>query len=374
MLVFNIDFDKNNLPMKKIIEFAETEAVTGNIMKEYIVTLLLKDNNVLSQICEGAGNVGGSLKSAALDDIKGLWDDLNGDTLAGYIPSIKRTMPFYEYQRSIEAAASSDTPELLLDRLISHYAAFGGGEDSKYVAFEWRNGLNGIAAPDDITMEQLFCLDNQKKILIDNTVSFLKGLPANNALLFGDSGSGKSSMIKALLGKYYKDGLRLIEISKSGLSELPCLINEIKRKKFRYIIFIDDLSFEGGDVEYKSLKVLIDGRIEKQPENILFYATSNRRHLVNETWSERQGDEVHVNDTKNEKLSLSERFGISIYFSSPNQNEYLKIIEGILNGHNIAITDEIKAQAIKWELNYNGRSGRTAVQFVNMLMSSLNAE
>lgn len=372
MLIFNIDFNENNLPLKKIIQFAETHAVTENIAKEYIVTLLLQDRNVLSQICEEKVAVGNSLRTAALKDIERLMEKTlpEADFLKSYVPSVKRKLPFGEYQQSLESIVTTNTYEKMLDKIISHYSLFGGGKVSKYIAFKWDKGLQGIKTPDDITLNQLFCLEAQKQELIGNTKSFLQDLPANNVLLYGNSGCGKSSMVKAVLNEYYQDGLRLVQISKDDLTELPLLINEIKEKNFYYIIYLDDLSFENDDLGYKTLKTILEGGIEKQPENILFYATSNRFHLVNETWSERQGDEVHANDTKNEKLSLSERFGIRISFMSPDQNKYLKIIEGILSQKGISVTAEIKAEAVKWALHCNGMSGRTAIQFANAVFSN----
>lgn len=365
MLIFNIDFDKNNPPLKNIIRFAETQAVTGDIMKEYIVALLAQDENVLSQICEEGIRPGESLKAAALADLKQLTDELLSGSLRDYSPSVKRDTYFGEYQQSLASVVSADTCEAMLDRLISHYAAFGGGVSSKYIAFKWDKGLKGIGTPDDVTLGQLFCLESQKQKLIENTVLFLRGLPASNVLLYGDSGCGKSSLVKALLNEYYKDGLRMVQIARDDLPELPLLMNKIKDKKQRYIVFLDDLSFENDDFQYKTLKTILEGSMEKQPQNIVFYATSNRFHIVNETWAQRQGDDVHVNDTKNEKLSLAERFGIRISFLSPDQEEYLKIVEGVLSERSITFTDEIRAEAIKWALHYNGRSGRTAVQFAD---------
>lgn len=265
---------------------------------------------------------------------------------------------------------SEDDHEKMLERIISHYSVFGGGELSQYTAFRWENGLNGIKAHDDISLNQLYCLERQKRELMENTTSFLQGLPSNNVLLYGNSGCGKSAMVKALLNEYYSHGLRMVEMPSDNLSELPLLINTIKDKNLYYIIFLDDLSFETDDLGYKKLKTILDGGVEKQPQNILYYATSNRFHIINETWEDRQGGDVHVSDTKNEKLSLSERFGIRISFMSPDQNEYLKIVEGILSQKNIAVTPEIEAEAIRWASYYNGKSGRTAAQFVNMIISS----
>jgi len=372
--VFNVNFDTENLSHKQLLQFAETKSVTDDIFKEYLAVSLLEDENVLSKVCEETDNIGNSLKSAALEDLNILWDTLSKNPLGNYIPSLKHKIFFKEYQDSLIKTVSSGSPSEMLENLTAHYCAFGSGKNAKYAAFRWQGELTGIRQPDDIALDRLFCLDAQKEILIKNTSLFLRGLPANNALLYGASGSGKSAMIKALLNKYYNQGLRLIEMPKENSEELPSLLNCVKNKRLKYIIFMDDLSFETGDTGYKVLKVILDGRIEKQPENILFYATSNRFHIVNETWKDREGDEIHLKDTMSEKLSLSERFGIRVNFeTSRTSGDYFKIIEGILSFENIQFTEEIKEEASRWEILYNGRSGRTAAQFAKNIIA-LNKE
>jgi len=330
----------------------------------------LEDDNILSKVCEETDNIGSGLKSAALEDLNTLWEILQKNPLVNYSPSIKHKLFFNEYQNSLKTVASSGSPQEMLENLIAHYSAFGSGKNAKYTAFRWQGALTGISQPDDITLERLFCLDSQKEILIENTNFFLRGLPANNCLLYGASGSGKSAMIKALLNKFYNRGLRLTEIPKEKLEELPQLVNCVKNKRLKYIIFMDDLSFETGDTGYKILKVILDGRIERQPQNILFYATSNRFHIINETWKDREGDEIHFKDTMSEKLSLSERFGIRVNFDTVRtSDDYFKIIEGILSTENIQFTEEIKQEASRWEILYNGRSGRTAAQFTRTVIA-----
>jgi len=371
MKVFNINFNAETLSLKELIQFAETEAVTEDVFKEYLVASLLEDDNILSKVCEETGNIGNSLKSAALEDLNALWNTLSKNKLENYIPSLKHKIFFVEYQNSLKKTVSSKSPSEMLENLTAHYCAFGSGKNAKYTAFRWQGAVAGISEPDDITLDRLFCLDSQKQTLIENTSLFLRGLPANNCLLYGTSGSGKSAMIKALLNKYYNQGLRLVEIPKEKLEELPQLVNCIKNKRLKYIIFMDDLSFETGDIGYKNLKVVLDGRIEKQPKNILIYATSNRFHIVNETWKDREGDEIHFMDTMSEKLSLSERFGIRVNFvTSKTSDDYYKIIEGILSLENIQFTEEIKKEASRWEILYNGRSGRTAAQFAKTIIAA----
>jgi len=359
----------------ELITFAETKAVTACIRKEYLITLLLREETVLSHLCAERIVPGESLKAAAVSDLDTLLTALQVKSpLDGYRPSVCRTLPFIEYQTSLEALVAADTAEALFETLVGHYTRFGHGDMAKYIAYKWDKGLVGIEKPDGTSLDRLFCLEWQKQDLIDNTRSFLNGKPANNVLLYGNSGCGKSSMIKALLNAYYRDGLRLVQINKDDLDELPVLLSDLKGKHFRYIVFMDDLSFEGDDYQYKALKTVLEGGIEAQPDNVLFYATSNRLHLVSETWEERQGSDVHVADTQNEKLSLSERFGIRISFLSPGQKEYLAIIEGLLAAEGIPFTPELRAESLKWAGYYNGRSGRTATQFVRSVLAKGSTE
>ena len=359
----------------ELVTFAETKAVTNHIRKEYLITLLLQEETVLSHLCAEGITPGNSLKTAVMSDFRALLTALEQKhTLDGYRPSVHRALPFSDYQRSLETLVETDSEEALWDALVDHYRRFGCGTSAQYVAFLWNKGLVGIDHLDNASLDRLFCLDWQKQELIQNTLSFLAGKPANNVLLYGNSGCGKSSMIKALLNAYCHKGLRLVQINKDDLGELPLLLNELKTKAFRYIVFMDDLSFEGDDYQYKALKTVLEGGIEAKPENVLFYATSNRLHLVNETWEERQGSDVHVSDTQNEKLSLSERFGIRISFLSPGQKEYLAIIEGLLGEEGVSFTPELRAEALQWASFYHGRSGRTATQFVRSVLAKKNAE
>lgn len=373
MLVFNLPPQPDTLPYKAIIEFAETRAVTGRVAREYILCQLLEDENVLSRICEEADAVGGSLRAAALRDVEALLPlyQAPDSILDAYAPSVRRSLHFAPYQQSLEALVALEEPAAILEGIIAHYRAFGGGAAARHVAFRWEGGLHGIEMPDDITLDQLYCLDTQKREVVENTEAFLARRPANNVILYGNSGCGKSSMVKAILNRYHTEGLRLVQIQKEDLPQLPQLIRQIQAKPFRYIIFMDDLSFEIDDLGYKTLKTILDGSIEKQPGNILFYATSNRLHLISETWAERKANDVHFTDTQNEKMSLAERFGIRVSFLSPGQREYLEIIEGILRGRGVLVTEELRAEAVKWAWGCNGLSGRTAMQFVTDVVAKV---
>lgn len=371
MNIFNFELPTSEQSLKEFFVFAETKAVTTNIGKEFLISLFIEDDNILSALCEKGITPGEDLQKVALTDIL----TINGHPyfenvyFKEYVPSKPHTASLTPYEQSLSRIVATKSYPDLLSQLLLHYQQFGGSSMAKYIAFSYtpKQQLVGISHPDNISLDQLYCIDSQKQSLINNTVAFLHGRPANNVLLYGNSGCGKSSMVKALLNNYHQDGLRLVQIAKEHLADLPALIDLLKHRSFYYIIFLDDLSFENDDYDYKALKTILEGGIEKQPENILFYATSNRFHLVNETWAERQGDDVHVSDTKNEKLSLSERFGIRISFFSPDQKEYLKMVEEILQNRGIPFTEDIQASALQWALFYNGRSGRTAMQFANTI-------
>ena len=220
-------------------------------------------------------------------------------------------------------------------------------------------------------MDDLVGYEVPKQKLIDNTEAFVKGRRANNCLLFGDAGTGKSTSIKAIINQYYDQGLRMIEIYKHQFQDLNDVIARIKNRNYKFIIYMDDLSFEEFEIEYKYLKAVIEGGLEKKPDNVLIYATSNRRHLVREKFSDKaeRDDELHTNDTVQEKLSLASRFGVTIYFGKPDKKEFQKIVRSLARKHQIPMAEEeLLAEANKWELSHGGLSGRTARQFVDYLL------
>lgn len=226
-------------------------------------------------------------------------------------------------------------------------------------------------------MDDLVGYESAKKKLIDNTEAFVKGRSANNCLLFGDAGTGKSSSIKAIINEYYDDGLRMIEVYKHQFQDLNAVIAQIKNRNYKFIIYMDDLSFEEFEIEYKYLKAVIEGGLEKKPDNVLIYATSNRRHLVRETFSDRtqQEDDLHNNDTVQEKLSLVARFGVSIYFGAPTPKEFKNIVKVLAEKQHVTMSEEeLLAEANKWELSHGGLSGRTAQQFINYLLGQQGAD
>lgn len=284
-----------------------------------------------------------------------------------------------DFEKTKEKIINTEDLEKIANDLITFHSNNGTGRATAFSAFVWERfdnedegRLREIAEPDPIRLKDLIGYESQKKEIEDNTVNFLKGVPSNNLLLYGSRGTGKSSTVKALINEYYKDGLRLIEVDKDQLSDFTRIIRLLRHKKQKFIIFVDDLVFQENEASYSALKTILEGRIENRPDNILIYATTNRRHLVQEKFSDR-GDDVHSKDTKEEQLSLADRFGITISFFAPDQNEFLEIVDGIvtLRGLNID-TEYLHAEALKWEKWHNGRSPRSAKQFIDWLEGNLN--
>ena len=225
-----------------------------------------------------------------------------------------------------------------------------------------------------VHLDDLVGYEIAKKKLIDNTKAFVEGRKANNCLLVGDAGTGKSSSIKAILNQYYDQGLRMIEVYKHQFQDLNDIIAQIKNRNYKFIIYMDDLSFEDYELEYKYLKAILEGGLGKRPGNVLIYATSNRRHLIREKFSDKRelDDELHNNDTVQEKLSLAARFGVTIYYGSPDKRQFETIVKALADRHGLDMPEqELFAEANKWELSHGGLSGRTAAQFITHLKARL---
>ncbi|MFL0196733.1 ATP-binding protein [Clostridium sp. WILCCON 0269] len=257
---------------------------------------------------------------------------------------------------------------------------YGCGMFVRYRAFVWehidgKGCFKGIENPDPIELSDLIGYKTERSIIIENTIQFLKGFSANNVLIHGDRGTGKSSTVKAILNKYYTEGLRMVELPKVYLKDFSDIIRTLKNRTQKFIIFVDDLVFEDNEASYTALKSILEGGLENKSSNVLIYATSNRRHLVKEYFNERGvfpspnfGEEIHGGDSVQEKLSLADRFGINVVFVSPDKIKYLEIVEGIAKKRNLKIDKEtLHKEALKWERWYNGRSARTARQFVDWI-------
>ena len=282
-----------------------------------------------------------------------------------------------DFEKIKEMLMNSESWAECTDALINFHKKNGTGRATAYSAFVWERyqgedegHLREIAEPDPIKMSDLVGYELQKADIIKNTKNFVSGFPANNLLLYGSRGTGKSSTVKAILNEYYQEGLRLIEVDKEQLSDFTRIIRLLRHKKQKFIIFVDDLVFAENEASYSALKTILEGKIENRPSNILIYATTNRRHLVQEKFSDR--DEVHSKDTQEEQLSLADRFGITISFFTPNQKEYLKIVDGLASARGLKVEEEyLHREALKWEKWHNGRSPRSAKQFIDWLEGEL---
>lgn len=264
-----------------------------------------------------------------------------------------------------------------LPELAQYYRRCGTGQFAQYRALRWRQGaLVGIASPDPVRLSQLAAYDGPRAELIKNTQFLLAGYPALHVLLYGSRGSGKSSLVKALLNEYSDRGLRLIEVAKADLRELPQIVDQLRTLPLKFIIFVDDLSFEEDDEAFKALKVVLEGSVTARPQNVVVYATSNRRHLIREYFSERprpsDQDEIQAWDTLQEKLSFSDRFGLSLTFEPADQPTYLTIVHHLAAQADLPLTEaDLTHRALQWATRHNGRSGRTARQFIDYLQAEL---
>ena len=381
-----------------LIEIAGSYGFTGNLWHDYLTLLLVNHENAFSTASEIRGAIEGSINQLALHDFaifKELYDfDLTVldklfhtsccGILCNYEAPQDTGKMFNKRIRdricemSKTLAVAKDTEEFMAD-MVRFYKDFGVGKLGLHKAFRIDHDENGRAVIVPVTriahvrLDDLVGYEIPKQKLIENTEAFVRGRKANNCLLFGDAGTGKSSSIKGILNQYYDEGLRIIEVYKHQFVDLNQVIAQIKDRNYKFIIYMDDLSFEEFEIEYKFLKAVIEGGVETKPENILIYATSNRRHLIKETWNDRSDVEnsngMHRSDTMEEKLSLVNRFGVTINYSKPSQKEYFEIVFELARKAGIKMgEDELKLEANKWELSHGGISGRTAQQFINHLM------
>lgn len=282
-------------------------------------------------------------------------------SIAENLPRWKTGLPVSEF---------SDE-EHTIERVAEFHKRNGCGIFARYRAFIWRdNDVQPVLHPDDIKLSSLKGYDIPRNTVVKNTLAFMKNIESNNCLLYGDRGTGKSSTIKAILNEYYKDGLRMVEVPKDRLSEFPILVDKIAALPLKFIIFIDDLSFSGEDKSYAQLKAVLEGGLAARPANTLIYATSNRRHIIKETFSDRDGDDMHRNDSMQESLSLSDRFGMSVNFSKPDKDQYLEIVMSLANENHIEMdTEELCTRAEKWAIQRGGRSPRAARQFISFIQA-----
>lgn len=383
--------------LKRLLIVATDYGFNDNLWHNYLTFYLVTNENPFSITCEKVGANEGSVNHFARNDFrvfKNLFDfDFSGIESALGIDCFSQISDYraigkkelmYNKNVSEKIIALSAQLEKTADEdaffecVTSFYREYGVGMFGLNKAFRIRDRADGgleflpINNMDKVMLDDLVGYELQKKKLVDNTRAFVEGRKANNVLLFGDSGTGKSTSVKAIVNAFYPQGLRMIEIYKHQFKDLSDVIAQIKNRNYKFVIYMDDLSFEEFEIEYKFLKAVIEGGVETKPDNILIYATSNRRHLIKETWSDRNDVEVdngmHRSDTMEEKLSLVNRFGVTINYAKPSQKEYFNIVIELARRQGIEMADEeLKAWANKWELSHGGISGRTAQQFVNYL-------
>lgn len=382
----------------RLLDLATVYGFNKNLWHNYLAYLLAATETPFTLVSEKVGANEGSVNAFAKNDFeifKALFDydfskieealEINCFSVIENFTAMAKKERIYNKNVSekvqalsekIEAAKDADE---VYDIVTGFYADYGVGKLGLNKAFrvadenESENEgslLVPITNTAEVTLDMLVGYESQKKKLLENTEAFVNGRSANNVLLYGEAGTGKSTSIKAILNMYYDRGLRMIEIYKHQFKYLSRIIAEIKNRNYRFIIYMDDLSFEETELEYKYLKAIIEGGLEPKPDNVLIYATSNRRHLVRETFKDRadaDNDDIHRNDTVQEKLSLSNRFGIQIGFFRPTPPEFKNIVK-VLASRSPEITlseEELLAMANKWELSHGGLSGRTAQQFID---------
>ena len=376
-----------------LIEMGQKYGFTGNLWHLYLTYMLTNDENSYSQFCEQKGVMEGSMEGLLRHDMEIIryymdfdWSKVEQaigvtfvDLFCAFSPAKAKGVIYNQVLREridrlAMNLANMDTDDMCKE-ISKFYGAYGVGKFALHKAFRIQHKDQGaeiipIINSSSVQLEDIVGYDLQKQQLEENTKAFVEGRKANNVLLFGESGTGKSTSIKAILNRYYKDGLRMIEVYKHQFNDLNSVISQIKDRNYKFIIYMDDLSFEESELEYKYLKAVIEGGLEIKPDNVLIYATSNRRHLVKETWEDQRkvGEDIHNNDSKQEKLSLFARFGLAIYYGSPAKKEFLNIVHTLAERAGIDLPKEqIEQQAIRWELTHGGFSGRAAEQVITHL-------
>ena len=390
--------------IKRLLTVATDFGFDKNLWHNYLAYFLITNENPFSITCEKIGANDGSVNHFARNDfaaIKNLFEydfseiekslGIDCFTQISNYHAIEKKEVMYNKNVSEKVQALSSRMEQAKDvegfftAVTEFYRDYGVGMFGLNKAFRIQDRTDSklvflpINNMDKVMLSDLVGYEIQKKKLVDNTRAFVEGKKANNVLLFGDSGTGKSTSIKAIVNEFYDQGLRMIEIYKHQFKDLSNVIAAVKNRNYKFIIYMDDLSFEEFEIEYKFLKAVIEGGVETKPDNILIYATSNRRHLIRETWSDRndvqQDEGMHRSDTMQEKLSLVNRFGVTINYSKPSQKEYFDIVIHLAAKSGIKMSeDELKAEANKWELSHGGISGRTAQQFIYYLQGKEDNE
>ncbi len=374
------------VPTYRLLYKSLAEAGLPDVATAVADSLLFEDSSLAQASLRIASSEGlpSGLEAGALSDIENLLNLVrrNWHYELGEVMSLTGTVlpPLHElapagYVHPATSALARNLQQLevhpqdILQDLLAHYRQHGTGQQARYVALHWHAGqLTGIAEPTLPSMAQLVGLEIQLNALKTNTETFLAAKPAQHTLLYGPRGSGKSTAVKSLLREYAGSSLRVVEVFAQDLAELPNIVEVLGKQPTRFIVFVDDLSFEVGDDRYHPLKTLLEGALQRRPDNILIYATSNRRHLVTERLRDRPDpldDDVHAWDTQHERLALADRFGLTITFPNANQRAYLTIVQGLAEQLSLVVDDELEARAINFAKWGNGLSGRVAQQFID---------
>ena len=385
----------------KLAAFATEFGLSGNVWQQWLTYVLMMHDNAFTMACERRGVLPDSTLMLLAERDLGIFMELFRADDADFDEDEKVLSMMLDYKApydgeciteagrrirelSLRLASAEDVKEFAR-ALTEHYFKYGSGMYGLYKAFRVdpaaaaAGELKLVPVTDsaDVTFDDLVGYESQKKTLKDNTEAFVSGSYANNVLLYGDSGTGKSTSIHALMHEYSDRGLRLIEVSKPDRDRLPQILSEIKKRNYRFILFLDDLSFEENESDYKELKAMLEGALETRSDKVLIYATSNRRHLIRETWGDRSdmeyNEDIHRSDTMEEKLSLASRFGVMIYYPKPGPREYLEIVRALAARKGIELKgQELEDAARKWELRHGGMSGRTASQLITWLDGTEN--
>lgn len=381
--------------MHRLLEMAGHHGFYGNLWHCYLTNLLVNNENSYSRACEIRGEVQGTINEAVLHDIvifKEFYDyDFRSMMEKLKVPAFSIILSYDSCEQESKVYntrickricdlavkfTENHSPEEMKATLTEFYREYGVGKFGLHKSFRISHDERGVHIVPilniaHVYLDDLIGYEIPKQKLIENTEAFVEGKKANNCLLFGDAGTGKSSSIKAIANEYYDRGLRIIEVYKHQFQDLNEVITQIKNRNYKFIIYMDDLSFEEFEIEYKYLKAVIEGGLEKKPDNVLIYATSNRRHLIKESFSDKEDrrDQLHSGDTVQEKLSLVSRFGVTIFFCAPDKKQFQKIVSVLADRHKVTIPEEeLLLEANKWELSHGGLSGRTAQQFIDYLL------
>lgn len=389
----NIIENGDTQALSELISFCQQHSLSGSCWKNLISWLIINDENAFSTSVERRPSAKGTVCEFGKHDLNILYDLFNADFLS-FIGCVngKLAASLNHFTADAKTGFVSDadikacrlaekldgaSDEKDFFRIVTgFYESCGVGALGLNMAFclSEENGktlipLNGF---EHIVLDDLWGYETQKAALVSNTEAFLNGKCANHVLMFGDSGTGKSTCMKALINQYYKSGLRVIEIYKHQFKYMYALLDKLKDRNYRFVLYMDDLSFEDFEIEYKYLKSIMEGGLGPKPENVLIYATSNRRHLIKENWSDRNdSDDLHSSDTVQEKTSLADRFGLSICFTKPVQHEYDQIVLHLAKKNSITVPeDELLRKARTWGIRHGGLSGRIAQQFINSILGA----